>query len=162
MICVTNENFTGIYDMLKNSVYSVAYSYMQNLNDASDIMQETFIKLLESKQQFNNAEHMKAWLLRVCSNACKNVLRDRKNHGETPLFDDVSVEEELRDDSVFEAVQRLPEKYRLPIHLFYYEDYSVKLISEVLSISESTAKVRLKRGRDMLRGMLEKERCRYV
>lgn len=161
MICVTNENFTGIYDLMKNSVYSVAYSYMQNSNDASDIMQETFIKLLESKQQFNNAEHVKAWLLRVCSNACKNALRDKKNHGETELFDDISSNDKEVDTSVLEEVQRLPEKYRIPIHLFYYEDYSVKKIAEVLDISESAAKLRLKRGRDMLRKVLEKERCYY-
>lgn len=157
MIKVTNDNFPDIYAKLKNSIYSVAYNYLQNSSDACDIMQDTFVKLIGVKQDFNDMEHMKAWLIRVCVNACKNHLRDNKNHGEIELLDNMPAEAAKEEDyEVLSAVKMLPEKYRIPIHLFYYEDYSVKEISDVLGISESAAKVRLKRGRDMLKKKLKK------
>lgn len=157
MLVVTNDNFPDIYGKLKNSVYSIAYNYLQNPSDAGDIMQDTFVKLLVTKHEFEDTEHIKAWLLRVCINACKNYLRDNKNHGDLELIESLPAKGEEVDTSILEAVLKLPEKYRIPIHLFYYEDYSVKEIAEFLSITESATKVRLKRGRDILKKTLGKD-----
>ena len=161
MILVNNNNFPDIYAELKNSIYAVAYNYLQNSNDACDIMQDSFVKLLESGQNFNDLNHIKAWTIRVCINASKNFLRDNKIHTEIQFADYIanciSGVNESHDPTVLQAVLTLPEKYRIPIHLFYYEDYSIKEIASVLGISESAGKVRLKRGRDMLRKKLEKE-----
>ena len=58
---------------------------------------------------------------------------------------------------LFEEVMKLPEKYRIVIHLFYYEDYSVREIADILKLSESNVKVRLTRGRTLLRNVLKEE-----
>ena len=58
---------------------------------------------------------------------------------------------------LFEEVMKLPEKYRIVIHLFYYEDYSVREIADILKLSESNVKVRLSRGRAMLKDSLKEE-----
>lgn len=161
MIEVNNDNFPDIYAKLKNSIYAVAYNYLQNSSDACDIMQDSFVKLIESNQKFNDLDHIKAWVIRVCINASKNYLRDNKRHNEIQIIDFMSnyiaSSNKEFDPNVLQAVLSLPEKYRIPIHLFYYEDYSIKEIAAVLAISESATKVRLKRGRDILRKKLEKE-----
>lgn len=154
---VTNDNFPGIYEELKKSIYSVSYNYLQNSEDASDVMQDTFIKLLKGDYEFSNMEHLKAWLIRVCINACKNYLRDHKTHKELELVEETPYYDKEVDDTVLKAVLELPEKYRIPIHLFYYEEYSVSEIAEALGMPESTTKSRLKRGRDILKKRLDKE-----
>ncbi len=154
---MTEALFLETYDKYKNTVYSVIFNYVRNVDDATDLQQEVFIKLLSSDVEFENDEHIKAWLIRVAANMCKNHLRSRAHMSDGPLPEDIPCDPTTEDGELLRMVMELPEKYRIPLHLFYYEDYSIKQIAEVLEAPEATIKIRLKRGRDKLKKVLRKE-----
>lgn len=154
---MNKELFLQAYEKNSKSIYTVAYNYLKNSDDAAEITQETFMKLYTSEENFKSDEHIKAWLIRVGINLCKNHLRNRKKFSDEPIPDDIPSKEEKQDNDLLEVVMQLPEKYRIPIHLFYYEDYSLKQIAKVLDLTEGTVKTRLKRGREKLQKMLRKD-----
>ncbi len=154
---MSEQEFLEVYEAYKRTVYAVAFNYVRNPEDANDLVQEVFIKLLNSNTEFENEEHRKAWLIRVSSNMSKNYLRDNKSNREVPLEEDIPYFQEYEDNELLKIVFQLPEKYRIPIHLFYYEDLSIKEIAEALELPEATVKVRLKRGRDKLQKVLRQE-----
>ena len=158
---MTDELFIKLYEQHKNSVYSVIFGYVRSEADAADLTQETFIKLYSCGKDFESSEHIKAWLLRCAINSCKNHLRDIKKHGHEELDENIPAAPETDYGDVMQAVLELPEKYRVVIHLFYYENYSVKQIAQALDVSENTAKTMLARGRDKLKSRLEKEAEHY-
>ncbi len=154
---MTEELFCRHYEKYKNTVYSVIFNYVQNTEDAADLLQEVFIKLYAAEDDFSGDEHMKAWLIRVSANLCKNHLRNVKNRKIVPLEEDIPFLDKEEDNELIKIVFTLPEKYRIPLHLFYYEEYSIKEIGNVLDMPEATVKIRLKRGREKLSKILNKE-----
>ena len=138
-----------------NPVLRLAYSYLHNMQDAEDILQETLIRYLQSAPVFENSEHEKAWLLRVAVNLSKNRI-DYDRLRETDELDEKLQQEEREDLAfVWEAVRELPEHYREVIHLYYYEGYSTKEIAKILQSRESTVRSNLKRGREKLKAVLK-------
>lgn len=138
-----------------NPVLRLAYSYLHNMQDAEDILQETLIRYLQSAPVFENSEHEKAWLLRVAVNLSKNRI-DYNRLRETDELDEKLQQEEREDLAfVWEAVRELPEHYREVIHLYYYEGYSTKEIAKILQSRESTVRSNLKRGREKLKAVLK-------
>lgn len=138
-----------------NPVLRLAYSYLHNMQDAEDILQETLIRYLQSVPVFENSEHEKAWLLRVAVNLSKNRI-DYNRLRETDELDEKLQQEEREDLAfVWEAVRELPEHYREVIHLYYYEGYSTKEIAKILQSRESTVRSNLKRGREKLKAVLK-------
>jgi RNA polymerase sigma-70 factor (ECF subfamily) len=114
-------------------VYKIALARTGNRNDAGDVFQEVFLRLVKHKNKITSDEHLKRWLIRVAINCCKTSFLKWKN----ARFVETDVSEHgtwlLPEESdVYLAVHRLPPKYRDVIHLFYYEDLSVKEISEIL------------------------------
>lgn len=154
---MTEELFCQHYEKYKNTVYSVIFNYVQNTEDTADLMQEVFVKLYTTETDFTNEEHMKAWLIRVSSNLCKNHLRSAKVRKIVPLEEDIPFFDKDENNDLIRVVFTLPEKYRIPLHLFYYEEYSIKEIGDVLDMPEATVKIRLKRGREKLSKILKKE-----
>ena len=154
---MTEELFCLHYEKYKNTVYSVIFNYVQNTEDAADLLQEVFIKLYATEDNFTDEEHMKAWLIRVSANLCKNHLRSIKIRKIVPLEEDIPFFDKEEDNELIKIVFSLPEKYRIPIHLFYYESYSIKEIADILDMPEATVKIRLKRGREKLSKILNKE-----
>lgn len=155
----SESQFLYTYEMFKNSVYSCIYSYLQNADDANELTQEVFIKFLTDNTKFKDDNHKKAWLLRVAINLSKNYLRDnsRINYGYELPDNTPDVKDAYEEKGIFDLVLSLPEKYRIPLHLFYYEDYSVKQIAKVMNSPESTVRVQLKRGREMLKEKIDEE-----
>lgn len=154
---MTEQEFCEQYAKYKNTVYSVIFNYVQNADDTADLLQEVFIKLYSTDTKFKGDEHRKAWLIRVSVNMCKNHLRAVKNRKNVALEEDIPYFDNTADNELLKVVLTLPEKYRIPIHLFYYEDYSIKDIATVLDLPESTVKIHLKRGREKLSKILKKE-----
>ena len=154
---MTEELFCQHYEKYKNTVYSVIFNYVQNTEDTADLLQEVFIKLFATEDDFQNEEHMKAWLIRVSINLCKNHLRSMKTRKIVPLEEDIPFFDQKEDNELLKIVFTLPEKYRIPIHLFYYESYSIKEIGDIMDMPEATVKIRLKRGREKLGKILNKE-----
>lgn len=143
----------------RDSLFAAAFHICKNRADADDIVQDTFLQYHFSKKQFDSAQHIRAWLMRVAINKAKDSCRSFWRRKSQPLDETINtfVFETPEASSLFEQVMRLPEKYRIVIHLFYYEDYSVREIAGILRLTESNVKVRLSRGRKLLKEFLEEE-----
>ncbi len=144
-----------ILDNYGNAILRLAYSYLHNISDAEDILQDTLIKYMQSAPIFLTEGHKKAWLLHVAANLSKNKINYNKIR-ETDELEETLVAEEREDLSfVWEAVKALPEKYREVIHLYYQEGYPTKEISKILNRNESSVRSDLKRGREALKKVLK-------
>ena len=139
------------------AVYRLAYARTGSRADAEDVMQEVFLRLIKARPDFDSEAHAKAWLLRVASN-CANDLFRLPWRREAPLEDGIPAPDAPEPGSVTEAVLALPARYRIPIHLYYYEGFSVAEIARIIGKSEGTVKSRLFRARNKLRAQLEEEK----
>ena len=135
-------------------IYRLAYVRTGSRADAEDVTQEVFLRLVRTGQTFQSEEHCRAWLLRVAANCANDVFRAPFRRHTQPLSWDIPAEGD-EGEPVLEAVMNLPAKYRLPIHLYYYEGMDVAEIAQALGIGRSAVKTRLFRARGMLRLELE-------
>ena len=140
-------------------IFSAAFSVCRNRADADDVVQDTLIRYYSLDKEFENEAHLKAWLIRVAVNRAKDINASfwRRNTVEWEDTMDELVFEAPEDSRLFEAVMRLPEKYRTVIHLFYYEDYAVEEIAAILRRPKGTVKSQLNRGRALLKNLLQEE-----
>jgi len=145
--------------MYQDNLFAVAFNICQNTQDAEDVIQDTFVQYYTTKKEFDSEEHIRAWLIRVAVNNAKNVTRTfwRRNKVSIEDFTEMLAFETPESETLFETVMQLPKKYRIVIHLYYYEDYSVGEIAKILKLSESNVKTRLMRGRAKLREVLKEE-----
>lgn len=143
--------------MYQDNLFAVAFNICQNTQDAEDVIQDTFVQYYTTKKEFDSEEHIRAWLIRVAVNKAKNVTRTfwRRNKVSIEDFTEMLAFETPESETLFETVMQLPKKYRIVIHLYYYEDYSVGEIAKILKLSESNVKTRLMRGRAKLRKVLK-------
>ncbi len=144
-----------LFDKYGDTILRVAYSYLHNMSDAEDILQETLIKVLKTKPEFQNQAHEKAWLITVASNLSKNKISYNKLRDTDELNEELIARDREDLSFVWDAVKSLPEKFREVIHLFYQEGYSTKDIAEILGRNESTVRSDLKRGRERLKVVLK-------
>ena len=143
-------------------VFRTAFMYLKNYQDAEDVLQMTFEKYLITKPLFKNDEHEKAWFLRVAINISKNLVTSgwkRKviyDDEQLRLFADEAVAQDNTGDSddnseaVLKSVLALPKNLSVVIQLFYYEEYSVAQIADLLEISVGNVTTRLNRARKKL------------
>ncbi len=140
-------------------VYRLAVLNTRNRYEAEDVFQEVFLKLFRHKEGICNEEHLKAWLIRVTVNQCKSLAVTVWNKRRVSMESVAEQGEEMQADEgeseVYEAVKKLPPKYREVIHLFYYEELQIREIAAVLERNEATIKTQLARGRQMLEKMLK-------
>lgn len=150
------KEFETKYNNYGKMLFRIAYLYVGNSADAEDILQEVFMKYLAGKYRFKNSEHEKAWFIRVTQNNAIDLLK-RKGRKNISLDDISGFTYEKNNDStdILKKVIALPEKYKSTVILYYYDDYSVDQISKILKISKSAVKMRLKRGREILKLELE-------
>ena len=152
---VTTDGFEATYNKYKNTVYSVIFNYVHNVDDTSDLSQDVFLKLLDCNKEFESEEHLKAWIIKVSINPCKNHFRFLSRFSDEEIPESIYYDNSHEDRELLRAVMSLPEKYRVPLHLFYYEDYTIKQIGDILGSPEATIKIRLKRGREKLKKLIE-------
>lgn len=143
----------------QTNLFVTAFNVCKNAEDAKDVVQDTFIAYHTSNTEFNDEQHIRAWLFRITVNKAKDIRKSFWHRNKMPLEDYIeSLPFETKEDSnLFGTVMHLPEKYRIVIHLFYYEDWNIREISEILHISEGNVKVRLSRGRALLKDVLKEE-----
>ena len=143
----------------KNALFAAAFSVCKIPQDAEDAVQEAFIKYHSTAKEFESEEHIKAWLLRVAINQARDISRSffRRNSVALEDYRETLAFQSPEDAGLFETVMGLPEKYRLVLHLYYYEDFSVKEIAALLSVREGSVKTRLSRGRAMLKEILKED-----
>ena len=153
-----NRRTEQIIDTYGNSILRLSYSYIHNLTDAEDLLQEVLIRYLRSAPSFESAEHEKAWLLRVTINLSKNKIKFNQRRHTSELIDaDFYTEAESDLKIVWEAVKSLPSAYAEVLHLFYQEGYPTEQIASLLSKKESTVRSLLHRGRAKLKAVLKEE-----
>ena len=153
-------------------VYRLAVANTNVTQDAEDVFQEVFIKLVRNKDKIENEEHLKAWLIRVTINEArrlegsgwkKNVsldspdefqdkITETEDSGDGP--EDAYIANEKRE-SILQRVRELPQKYREVIHLYYFEEMKINEISAILEINEATIKTRLRRAKEILETKLK-------
>lgn len=151
-----NNNLDALFELYGDMIYRLALVRTKSVADAEDVVQEVFLRCLKNNPVFQSAEHQKAWLIKVTLNCSKTLLGSafRRHSVSEDAMGELSSEDETPDSTVYDAVLKLPEKYRTAIHLYYYEDYSVKEIATVMRATESTVKSWLHRARGMLKEML--------
>ena len=143
----------------QGSLFAAAFNVCRNAQDAEDIVQDTFVQYYTTKKEFESEQHIRAWLMRVAVNKAKNINRTfwRRNKISIEEYMETLVFETPAAETLFETVMQLPDKYRIVIHLYYYEEYAVREIAQILKLSESNVKIRLSRGRAMLKETLKEE-----
>ena len=148
------------------TVYRLAYSLVRTRSDADDIYQEVFLRYVRKNPVFDSAEHEKAWFMRVTINCCKNLWKSPWMQRRSALEKDALEREasyegicETKEEDLLliETIKQLPEKYRVVIHLFYYEELSVEEIGKITKSKASTIRTRLTRARRLLKRLLKEE-----
>lgn len=148
-----------VIEKYSTMLYRLAMVRMQNEEDAKDVVQDTFLRLIQHIQkgkEFNDDEHLKAWLLTVAANRGKSILSlawNRKTEGMDNAKELAAPEK--KTEYAYEYVMRLPEKYRIAIDLFYYEQLTTEQIAEVMKTKSATVRSYLHRGREKLKEMME-------
>ena len=150
-----------------STVYRLALNQTQSSHDADDVCQDVFLRLLKDATVFQDDEHLKAWLLHVAINCCRDLHRSAwKRRAELTdeipdaEFEDPCDEEAVRalcDSELGRALGRLPGKMRLVLHLYYYEGYSTEEIAGLVHCAPATVRTRLRRARMQLGNLLGKE-----
>ncbi len=142
-------------DTYAGTLYRIACTYCRQHADAEDIVQTAFMKLYQTETEFQDEEHIKRWLIRVTVNEARNLCSSFWKKNVTSLESSGMIQPydfprpEYSD--LYDAVLSLPGKYKIVVHLYYYEDYSVKEIAEILSLKETTVQTQLMRARKQLK-----------
>lgn len=161
----TKRDIEGAIASHADTVMRVCTLYLREPADREDAFQETFLRYARHERRFNGAEHRKAWLIRVASNVCKDMLKSSvaKNVSLDELADQgFSLEGDAGDEGqralerseVTEALHRLDERYRVVLYLKYYEGYTALQISKLLGVPENTVYTNISRGKQQLKGVL--------
>ena len=144
-----------MYDRNIDMLYKISYTYFKgDIGRIEDVIQDLFLKVIDKNIRFESIEHEKAWFIVAIRNLCKNLLKKKWNE-EVELDFDVASED--KEDHVISLVMQLPNEYKLPIYLFYYENYSCVEIAKMMKVPENTIYSYLSRGRKKLKIMIEEE-----
>lgn len=152
----TNE-YERLVAKYLDCIYRVALNCCKNSMDAEDVTQSAFLKLFETREHFEKDENVKYWLIRVAINECNSLWRSPWKK-RTVSFEQILREPIFitpRKSNLYCAVQELPVKYRQIVHLYYFEDYSVREIADIMKLSETAVQTRLFRARQKLKDYLK-------
>lgn len=149
---ICNQSYEQIVVEYSDLVTRICFVHLNSYDDVKDCFQETFIKLYKYKKTFKDEEHLKAWLIRVCVNTCKDY--QRKFYKSMKDIDSVVIQTQDLYFEVLPILLTMDNKYRTPLYLYYYEGYSVDEIGKILKINSNTIKSQLSRGRLILKERL--------
>lgn len=153
----TDDCFEEVMERYSDLIYRVAYANVKIKADADDVFQEVWCRYYQKNKVFESEEHRRNWLINVTLKCCKKIYSSVR-YKRTVLTDDVSLLESKlpkKDFEIYYAVINLPQKYRIPIYLYYYEGFSVNEISHMTNTNASTVRSQMKRGREKLKEILE-------
>ena len=138
----------------KDRIFAIGLTMLKNPDDA---VQETFLRYHTYKKDFESKEHIESWLYKVAINKAKDIQRKFWRRKQVSMEDYMATIpfDRSQDEELFQAVMALPSKYSIVIHLYYYEDYSIKEIAQQLKLNEGNVKVRLSRARQLLKKQLK-------
>lgn len=145
-----NQYLEKMVEKYSNMIYRLALIRTKTKENSEDVYQEVFLRLAKKMPDFKSEEHEKAWLIRVTINCSKNLLNSKFFRNTSELKEDIPFETEEKHN-IYYSVQKLPIKYKTIVHLYYYENYKIKEISEILKMKENTVKSYLARAREKLK-----------
>ena len=146
-----------LFDAYYKPLVVWADTFLRDMNLAEDVVQDVFEKLLHYNGIFESEEHLKAWLLRVAINRCRDLTR-AAHQKDTELDENLPAPDVLAEDgSVLDAIRTLPENYRNAIYLHYYEGYTAAEIGRMMAVPTNTVLSWLRRARAQLHTMLKEE-----
>ena len=150
-----NQQAEQMVNAYADAILRLSYAYLKNTQDAQDVCQTVFVKLLTEPREFESAGHERAYVLRMAANACKDLLKSPWRKRTCGLDTVLEVPApEAGDGTVLSAVNQLPAHYRTVIYLFYYEGYQAAEIGKILGVPTATIHTRLARGRARLKDIL--------
>lgn len=159
---VSEKEIERIMDDYGNTLFRICLIMLGNSHDAEDAVQETLIKYLQKTPDLKDKEHEKAWLIKVASNKCKDMLRFRARHATAGIESICEFMRDSSDSGILEALMTLPEKFRIVLVLYYVEQYKIEDIAGVIGKSVSAVKMRLQKGRRLLKEIYRKEFLRIL
>lgn len=156
MLSINKEHeYTKIVDLYADMIYRIAYQNLFHASDAQDVVQDVFLKLLKHQNQcFQDEEHLKAWLIKATVNQCLDYRRSFFRRRVVPLGD-IDIPYEPQEHAVMEELYQLPKDYRNILYLYYYEEYTIKEIAQILGKKQNTVNSKLTRGRKRLKKLME-------
>lgn len=157
-----NINMEKLIDLYGDELLRLCYLYLHDLQLAEDAVQEAYIRIFRGYEKFQGKSKEKTWITRIAINVCKSYLRSswkqKVFYGDIETVQDekqIAQEMEIKDDTVIRAIYQLKPKYKEVILLFYYQEFKVAEIAQILDISASAVTVRLTRAREQLKDRLE-------
>ena len=132
-------------------LYKICIVILCNEQDAQDAIQDTFCRYMEKKPDFRNEEHEKAWLIRVATNISRDMIRFRIRHPKICIDELECSRVAPEQKETLKELLELPVKQKMVIYLHYVEGYQIKEIADILGITEGAVKMRLQRGRELMR-----------
>lgn len=141
-----------LFHRYRDDVYRLAVNYTRNAQEAEDVCQTVFLKLIEQPELTPGKE--KAWLMQVTANECRDLLRSSWWRRTVPLEQAFHIPNTETDETIY-LLRKLPPQYRVVLYLHYYEQYTTPEIAQLLKIPPGTVSTRLKRARDRLKTMLK-------
>ena len=151
------DDIEAIINKYGDMLYRLCFIMLKNQSDAEDVVQETIIKYYQKAPIFENHEHEKAWLIKVASNTCRDMLRFRTRHATVNMESINQFTKDSSDNGILEALMVLPEKFRIVLILYYMEQYKTEEIAKMIGKSSSAVKMRLQKGRRLLKEIYQKE-----
>ncbi len=143
------DTFTELINRHMQDMYKVALAILMNDEDVADAIQETILNCWEKIDTLRFNKYFKTWLTKILMNNCYDIIRNKQNQAELNEWDEPAYEDDCNLE-LKEALDKLEEKYRVIIVMFYWQGYSIEEISKVLELPANTVKTRLKRGRERL------------
>lgn len=150
------DDILDLFQRYKDPVYRLALSMTGSPQDAEDVAQTVFLKLLEHRPALEAGKE-RAWLLQVTANQCRSLWRCMKRRHTVPLEEALDVAARPEEERLLHDIMGLGRGERAVLYLFYYEDFSTREIADMLRISQSAVTTRLQRARKKLRNILEQE-----
>ena len=148
------------YKLYGRNVISAALCYVRDPNDANDIAQDVFFRLYTYSGSFDSDEHIKAWLIRCTVNRSKDLVKSPWRRRSLPLeaaADKVHYDDVPESGGMLDIMNKLSRNSRVALYMYYYEEFSTREIADILGVSVNTVSLRLRRGKQQLKKLLDRK-----
>ena len=141
------------------TLFHVSFSILHNEQDCADAVQEAILKAYENRHKLKEIKYFKTWIVRIVINECYSILRKKKRfqtYDDQVQKDNTYLSNYIKEEYIdlYQAIDRLSQKQKICVILYYLEDYAVAEIANVLKIPIGTVKRRLNHARRELKGLL--------
>ncbi len=156
-VYLNKENFEAYYQKYADNALRVAAAVVGSDAAAADVVQETFLRVYLNMHKFDNTKNFEPWFYRILINECRRAYGRKYEIAELEEYQNLSQPPKTEYDYLYEAIHKLKKSQRIPIVLRYLSGYCDKEIALILRLNLTTVKARIKRGKEKLRLILQKE-----